>query len=68
LQSIGIDYIDEPDVLSGPTPPDEEHHINKHAFKVPLICGWRNLGEALQRISEGAAFIRTKDEAGTGTG
>lgn len=48
------------------TPADEEHHINKHAFKVPFVCGARNLGEALRRISEGAAFIRTKGEAGTG--
>ncbi|KIP09091.1 hypothetical protein PHLGIDRAFT_68223 [Phlebiopsis gigantea 11061_1 CR5-6] len=63
LQSIGIDYIDESEVL---TPADEEHHINKHAFKVPFVCGCRNLGEALRRISEGAAFIRTKGEAGTG--
>jgi len=63
LQSIGIDYIDESEVL---TPADEEHHINKHAFKVPFVCGARNLGEALRRISEGAAFIRTKGEAGTG--
>ena len=63
LQAIGIDYIDEFEVL---TPADEEHHINKHAFKVPFVCGARNLGEALRRISEGAAFIRTKGEAGTG--
>ncbi|KAJ8494717.1 hypothetical protein ONZ45_g13145 [Pleurotus djamor] len=63
LQSIGIDYIDESEVL---TPADEEHHINKHNFKVPFVCGSRNLGEALRRISEGAAFIRTKGEAGTG--
>ncbi|KAN0128467.1 vitamin B6 biosynthesis protein [Lactarius tabidus] len=63
LQSIGIDYIDESEVL---TPADEEYHINKHAFKVPFVCGARNLGEALRRISEGAAFIRTKGEAGTG--
>ncbi|KAI0063480.1 vitamin B6 biosynthesis protein [Artomyces pyxidatus] len=63
LQSIGIDYIDESEVL---TPADEEHHINKHSFKVPFVCGARNLGEALRRISEGAAFIRTKGEAGTG--
>ncbi|KAI9465980.1 SOR/SNZ family-domain-containing protein [Lactarius psammicola] len=63
LQSIGIDYIDESEVL---TPADEEHHINKHAFKVPFVCGARNLGEALRRISEGASFIRTKGEAGTG--
>jgi len=63
IQSIGIDFIDESEVL---TPADEEHHINKHAFKVPFVCGARNLGEALRRISEGAAFIRTKGEAGTG--
>ncbi|THH20363.1 hypothetical protein EW146_g987 [Bondarzewia mesenterica] len=63
LQSIGIDYIDESEVL---TPADEEHHINKHSFKVPFVCGSRNLGEALRRISEGAAFIRSKGEAGTG--
>ncbi|KAK2467041.1 hypothetical protein APHAL10511_001299 [Amanita phalloides] len=63
LQSIGLDYIDESEVL---TPADEEHHIHKHAFKVPFVCGARNLGEALRRISEGAAFIRTKGEAGTG--
>ncbi|KAG5645905.1 Pyridoxal 5'-phosphate synthase subunit snz1 [Asterophora parasitica] len=63
LQAIGVDYIDESEVL---TPADDEHHINKHAFKVPFVCGARNLGEALRRISEGAAFIRTKGEAGTG--
>ncbi|KAI0797865.1 vitamin B6 biosynthesis protein [Abortiporus biennis] len=63
LQAIGIDYIDESEVL---TPADNEHHINKHPFKVPFVCGARNLGEALRRISEGAAFIRTKGEAGTG--
>jgi len=63
LQQIGIDYIDESEVL---TPADEEHHVNKHAFKIPFVCGARNLGEALRRISEGAAFIRTKGEAGTG--
>lgn len=63
LQAIGIDYIDESEVL---TPADEEHHINKHNFKVPFVCGSKNLGEALRRISEGAAFIRTKGEAGTG--
>ncbi|KAH9934822.1 vitamin B6 biosynthesis protein [Fomitopsis serialis] len=63
LQAVGIDYIDESEVL---TPADEEHHINKHPFKVPFVCGARNLGEALRRISEGAAFIRTKGEAGTG--
>jgi len=63
LQAIGVDYIDESEVL---TPADDEHHINKHNFKVPFVCGARNLGEALRRISEGAAFIRTKGEAGTG--
>lgn len=63
LQAIGIDYIDESEVL---TPADEEHHINKHHFKVPFVCGCRNLGEALRRIAEGAAMIRTKGEAGTG--
>ena len=63
LESIGIDYIDESEVL---TPADEEHHIFKHNFKVPFVCGSRNLGEALRRISEGAAMIRTKGEAGTG--
>ncbi len=63
LESIGIDYIDESVVL---TPADEENHINKHNFKVPFVCGCRNLGEALRRINEGAAMIRTKGEAGTG--
>ena len=63
LEAIGIDYIDESEVL---TPADEEHHINKHKFKVPFVCGCRNLGEALRRINEGAAMIRTKGEAGTG--
>jgi len=63
LEAIGVDYIDESEVL---TPADEEHHINKHAFKVPFVCGARNLGEALRRIGEGAAMIRTKGEAGTG--
>ncbi len=63
LQSIGIDYIDESEVL---TPADEENHINKHGFKVPFVCGCRNLGEALRRIAEGAAMNRTKGEAGTG--
>ncbi|KAF8228939.1 vitamin B6 biosynthesis protein [Tricholoma matsutake] len=63
LQVIGVDYIDESEVL---TPADDEHHINKHGFKVPFVCGARDLGEALRRISEGAAFIRTKGEAGTG--
>src|SRR5688500_9244066 len=63
LEALGVDYIDESEVL---TPADEEHHIDKHAFKVPFVCGCRNLGEALRRISEGAAMIRTKGEAGTG--
>jgi pyridoxal 5'-phosphate synthase pdxS subunit len=63
LQAIGVDYIDESEVL---TPADEAHHINKHNFKVPFVCGCRNLGEALRRIGEGAAMIRTKGEAGTG--
>lgn len=63
LESLGVDYIDESEVL---TPADEEHHINKHAFKVPFVCGCRNLGEALRRVGEGAAMIRTKGEAGTG--
>lgn len=63
LEAISIDYIDESEVL---TPADDEHHIDKHPFKVPFVCGCRNLGEALRRIAEGAAFIRTKGEAGTG--
>ncbi|ABX06444.1 MAG TPA: pyridoxal 5'-phosphate synthase lyase subunit PdxS [Herpetosiphon sp.] len=63
LEAIGVDYIDESEVL---TPADEEHHTNKHNFKVPFVCGARNLGEALRRITEGAAMIRTKGEAGTG--
>lgn len=63
LESLGVDYLDESEVL---TPADEEHHINKHLFKVPFVCGCRNLGEALRRIGEGAAMIRTKGEAGTG--
>jgi pyridoxal 5'-phosphate synthase pdxS subunit len=63
LASMGIDYIDESEVL---TPADMQHHIWKHDFKVPFVCGARNLGEALRRISEGAAMIRTKGEAGTG--
>ncbi len=63
LEAIGVDYIDESEVL---TPADEAHHIDKHGFKVPFVCGCRNLGEALRRISEGAAMIRTKGEAGTG--
>jgi len=63
LQSLGVDYIDESEVL---TPADERHHIDKHAFTVPFVCGARDLGEALRRIGEGAAMIRTKGEAGTG--
>lgn len=63
LEALGVDYIDESEVL---TPADEEFHINKHEFKVPFVCGARNLGEALRRIAEGAAMIRTKGEAGTG--
>jgi len=63
LQALGIDYIDESEVL---TPADEEHHIWKHDFTVPFVCGCRDLGEALRRIGEGAAMIRTKGEAGTG--
>jgi len=63
LEAIGVDYIDESEVL---TPADEENHILKHNFKVPFVCGCRNLGEALRRIGEGAAMIRTKGEAGTG--
>jgi pyridoxal 5'-phosphate synthase pdxS subunit len=63
LEALGVDYIDESEVL---TPADEENHINKHEFRVPFVCGCRNLGEALRRINEGAAMIRTKGEAGTG--
>ena len=63
LEAIGVDYIDESEVL---TPADEANHINKHLFKVPFVCGCRNLGEALRRIGEGAAMIRSKGEAGTG--
>lgn len=63
LQAIGADYIDESEVL---TPADEQNHIDKHAFTVPFVCGCRDLGEALRRIGEGAAMIRTKGEAGTG--
>ena len=63
LEALGVDFIDESEVL---TPADEAHHINKHDFKVPFVCGCRNLGEALRRIGEGAAMIRTKGEAGTG--
>jgi pyridoxal 5'-phosphate synthase pdxS subunit len=63
LQSLGVDFVDESEVL---TPADEQYHIDKHAFKVPFVCGCRDLGEALRRIGEGAAMIRTKGEAGTG--
>jgi pyridoxal 5'-phosphate synthase pdxS subunit len=63
LEAIGVDYVDESEVL---TPADEAHHIDKQAFGVPFVCGCRNLGEALRRIGEGAAMIRTKGEAGTG--
>ena len=63
LEALGVDYIDESEVL---TPADEANHIDKHAFKVPFVCGCRHLGEALRRISEGAAMMRTKGEAGTG--
>ena len=63
LEVLGVDYIDESEVL---TPADEEHHVAKHDFKVPFVCGARNLGEALRRVAEGAAMIRTKGEAGSG--
>ena len=63
LEALGVDYIDESEVL---TPADQANHIDKHAFKVPFVCGCRNLGEALRRINEGAAMMRTKGEAGTG--
>jgi pyridoxal 5'-phosphate synthase pdxS subunit len=63
LEALGVDYIDESEVL---TPADEEHHVEKFAFKVPFVCGCRDLGEALRRIGEGAALLRTKGEAGTG--
>ena len=63
LEALGVDYIDESEVL---TPADEAHHVWKHDFKVPFVCGCRNLGEALRRLGEGAAMIRTKGEAGTG--
>ena len=63
LQALGVDYVDESEVL---TPADEAHHIDKFAFRVPFVCGARNLGEALRRIAEGAAMIRTKGEAGSG--
>ena len=63
LEALGVDYIDESEVL---TPADERHHVNKHVFKAPFVCGCRDLGEALRRVGEGAAMIRTKGEAGTG--
>jgi len=63
LEALGVDFIDESEVL---TPADEEHHVDKWGFKVPFVCGCRNLGEALRRVGEGAAMIRTKGEAGTG--
>jgi pyridoxal 5'-phosphate synthase pdxS subunit len=63
LEALGVDYIDESEVL---TPADERHHVDKHAFTVPFVCGCRDLGEALRRVGEGAAMIRTKGEAGTG--
>ena len=63
LEALGVDYIDESEVL---TPADEDNHIDKHQFKVPFVCGARDLGEALRRINEGAAMMRTKGEAGTG--
>jgi pyridoxal 5'-phosphate synthase pdxS subunit len=63
LQALGVDFIDESEVL---TPADDEHHVDKHAFEVPFVCGCRDLGEALRRIGEGSALLRTKGEAGTG--
>jgi len=63
LEALGVDFIDESEVL---TPADEAHHVDKHAFKIPFVCGCRDLGEALRRIGEGAALLRTKGEAGTG--
>jgi len=63
LEALEVDYIDESEVL---TPADDKNHINKHKFSIPFVCGARNLGEALRRIEEGAAMIRTKGEAGTG--
>ena len=63
LQALGVDFVDESEVL---TPADDSFHIDKHAFKVPFVCGCRDLGEALRRIGEGAAMIRTKGEAGSG--
>jgi pyridoxal 5'-phosphate synthase pdxS subunit len=63
LEALGVDYVDESEVL---TPADEDNHVDKHTFKMPFVCGCRNLGEALRRIGEGAAMMRTKGEAGTG--
>jgi pyridoxal 5'-phosphate synthase pdxS subunit len=63
LEALGVDFVDESEVL---TPADDEHHVDKHAFRVPFVCGARDLGEALRRIGEGAAMIRTKGEAGSG--
>src|SRR5574340_1809049 len=63
LEALGVDFVDESEVL---TPADDQYHIDKHLFKVPFVCGCRNLGEALRRIGEGAAMIRTKGEAGSG--
>src|SRR3990170_2585396 len=63
LESLGVDFVDESEVL---TPADEAHHVWKHEFKIPFVCGCRDLGEALRRIAEGAAMVRTKGEAGTG--
>src|SRR5207244_10211228 len=63
LEALGVDYVDESEVL---TPADRQFHVDKHAFKVPFVCGARDLGEALRRIHEGAAMIRSKGEAGTG--
>src|SRR6201993_2810277 len=63
LEALGVDYVDESEVL---TPADDEHHIDKRDYKVPFVCGARNLGEALRRVAEGAAMIRTKGEAGSG--
>jgi pyridoxal 5'-phosphate synthase pdxS subunit len=63
LQALGVDFVDESEVL---TPADEAHHVDKHAFRVPFVCGCRDLGEALRRVGEGAALLRTKGEAGTG--
>jgi pyridoxal 5'-phosphate synthase pdxS subunit len=63
LEALGVDFVDESEVL---TPADDQHHVDKHAFKVPFVCGCRDLGEALRRIAEGAALLRTKGEAGTG--